>query len=109
VSVLAGPRGDQPLVEISAPVQAGNSGGPLLDESGQVIEMLVGTMDALDVKYATAQPPQNVIFAVRGERIRQFLNDAGVAYRTSNFSRTVDTKEIAVAARPFTLVVECLR
>jgi S1-C subfamily serine protease len=109
VSALAGPRGHRRLVEISAPVQAGNSGGPLLDDSAQVIGMVVGTMDALNVQQATGQPPQNVNFAVRGELVRRFLDEAGGRYRTASFSRAVDTQEIAAAARHFTLVLECLR
>jgi S1-C subfamily serine protease len=49
VSALAGPRDATRYLPITAPVQPGNSGGPLLDPSGNVIGVVVGKLDALTV------------------------------------------------------------
>jgi S1-C subfamily serine protease len=97
------------LLQVSAPVQPGNSGGPLLDDSGRVIGMVVGTVDALEVARTAGVPPQNLNFAVRGEQIRRFLDGARVHYRTGRANGSVRTEDIAARARGFTLVVECLR
>ena len=37
VSALAGPGDDRRLIQITAPVQSGNSGGPVLDAAGNVV------------------------------------------------------------------------
>jgi S1-C subfamily serine protease len=36
IAALSGPKGDTRLLQTSAPIQPGNSGGPLLDSSGRV-------------------------------------------------------------------------
>lgn len=64
INRLSGVRADSRLLQISAPVQPGNSGGPLLDVSGNVIGVVVGKLDALKVAGATGDIPQNVNFAV---------------------------------------------
>ena len=46
VSALAGLGDDSRFLQISAPVQPGNSGGPLLDASGHLIGIVTGKLDA---------------------------------------------------------------
>ena len=64
VSALAGPSDDTRLLQITAPVQPGNSGGPLLDQSGNVIGVVVSKLDTLKIARATGDIPQNVNFAI---------------------------------------------
>lgn len=109
VSALAGPGNDSRLLQITAPVQPGNSGGPLLDEGGHVIGVVVSKLDALKVAEITGDLPQNVNFAISGAVVRAFLEGQGVAYATDLSTKRLDTAEIAEAARGFTVVVECWR
>jgi S1-C subfamily serine protease len=109
VSALAGPGNDSRLLQISAPVQPGNSGGPLLDEGGHVIGVVVSKLDALKVAEITGDLPQNVNFAISGAVVRAFLEGQGVAYTTAGSTKPLSTAEIAEAARGFTVVVECWR
>lgn len=109
VSALAGPGNDSRLLQISAPVQPGNSGGPLLDEGGRVIGVVVSKLDALKVAEITGDLPQNVNFAISGTVVRAFLEGQGVAYTTAASTKPLSTAEIAEAARGFTVVVECWR
>lgn len=81
ISALAGIGNDRRTIQISAPVQPGNSGGPLLDSSGGVVGVVVAKLDAVRVFAATGDIPQNVNFAINGELITAFLDRAGVAYR----------------------------
>jgi S1-C subfamily serine protease len=46
ISALAGPHDDTGVLQITAPVQPGNSGGPLLDQSGNAIGVVVAKLDA---------------------------------------------------------------
>jgi hypothetical protein len=55
VSRLSGLVGDTGQLQISAPVQLGNSGGPVLDAAGQVIGMVVSKPDAAGVATGLAR------------------------------------------------------
>ena len=49
VSALAGPGDDRRLIQITAPVQPGNSGGPVLDAAGNVVRVVVAKLDAFKI------------------------------------------------------------
>ncbi len=78
VSALAGPR--QPRLMISAPVQPGNSGGPLIDGGGAVIGVVVSRLDDMKVFEATGSLPQNMNFAVPVDELARFLDRARVTW-----------------------------
>lgn len=108
--VLSAPTGigdDIRFVQISAPVQPGNSGGPLLDRSGHVIGVIVSKLDALRVARLTGDVPQNVNFAVHWTEVRSFLDQEGVAYRKAASLNRHETGKIAAEAGPFTVGIDC--
>ena len=86
--------------QFTAPIQPGNSGGPVLDAAGNV----VGIAASRIVKNRA----QNVNFAVSLKAIRKFLEDAEVepGYVSSSDTRKEWT-EIARAAQEFTVPVLC--
>jgi S1-C subfamily serine protease len=57
--------GDAGYMQISVPVQPGNSGGPLLNGSGEVVGIVVATASALSFLKGTGALPQNVSWAVK--------------------------------------------
>jgi serine protease Do len=79
VSALAGMRDDPAMITISAPVQPGNSGGPLLAVNGSVIGVVVARLDALRVAEATGDLPENINYAVTGRELLAFLEAEGVS------------------------------
>ena len=80
VSALAGLRDDPKYIQVTAPVQPGNSGGPLLDGGGNVIGVITAKLDALAVAKRTGDVPQNVNFAVRAEVLEAFLQTHKIPY-----------------------------
>jgi S1-C subfamily serine protease len=58
--------GDAGYMQISVPVQPGNSGGPLINRSGEVVGVVVATASALSFLKGTGALPQNVSWAVKG-------------------------------------------
>lgn len=73
VSSLAGIRDDPDQMQISVPVQPGNSGGPLTDMNGDIVGVVVGRMNDLKVIKIAGSVPQNVNYAVKGTTLLQFL------------------------------------
>jgi len=112
VSALAGPKNDASLIQITAPIQRGNSGGPVLDENGEVIGVVTSKLNALRVALATGDIPQNVNFAVTGTIARGFLEANGVEVHDVDSPAQGVRPSVADAserARRFTLLLECWR
>lgn len=107
VSAMAGIGNDRRFLQISAPVQAGNSGGPLLDESGRIVGVVVAKLDAARVFEITGDLPQNVNFAINGQLLTDFLNANGVNYATSAQSAILTPADVADGAKRYTVPIEC--
>ena len=107
VSALAGPGDDRRLFQMTAPVQPGNSGGPVLDLSGRVVGVAVARLDARTVARATGTLPQNVNFAIAAGTARAFLDAEGVPYETASADDALGAERVAADARLFTVPVEC--
>ena len=107
VSALAGPKNDIRLLQITAPIQPGNSGGPLHDESGNVVGVVVSKLDALKFASVTGDIPQNINFAVNIRIAQIFLDAHGVKYSSANSLAAYSTADITEIARAYTLPIEC--
>jgi len=107
LSATSGLQTDVRFVQISAPVQPGNSGGPLFDSSGHVIGVVVAKLDAVKVAQVTGDVPQNVNFAVHWAEVRAFLDDAGVPYRKEVSQHPTTTRSTAAAATHVAVAIEC--
>jgi serine protease Do len=105
INALAGIRNDPANFQISAEVQPGNSGGPLLDMQGNVVGVVVSKLDS-----ARVQNVDNVNFAVKGEAAQAFLRRAGVAFRGAE-SRGADRSaaDVGEVAHRSTLMIRCER
>ena len=107
VSSLAGIRGDSRFIQISAPVQPGNSGGPLVDAHGAVVGIIVGKLNALRVARATGDIPQNVNFAIGLRSVQTFLEARGVPYVVAE-GQSRDLSAAVESASAATVQVVCL-
>jgi tetratricopeptide (TPR) repeat protein len=109
VSALAGVADDSRYVQISAPVQLGNSGGPLLDASGHLVGIVTAKLDALRTARLTGDIPENVNFALKAEVARTFLDSKRIDYHTARSDEQLSPADVADIARPFTVHIECER
>ena len=92
-----------------APVQPGNSSGPVLDAVGSVVGVAVAKLDAIKTAQSTGDIPQNVNFAVSAGTARAFLDAESVPYETTPSNQAMAPADVAAAARKFTVLVECWR
>jgi S1-C subfamily serine protease len=103
VTATAGPRDDTRILQISAPVQGGNSGGPLLDVHGNIAGVVVARLNAKDV----SNIPQNVNFALKASVAAMFLEANGVRVGGSATSEMLSSADLADVAKSFTVFIAC--
>lgn len=76
ISNSSGIDNDPRMFQISIPIQAGNSGSPLLDSNGRVIGVITSTLNSKAMLKATGTLPQNVNFATKSSYLRSILSMA---------------------------------
>ncbi len=108
LTALGGLRGDARLFQFSAPVQPGNSGGPVMDETGRVIGVTKSVL-SLAVAITTGLAPQNVNFATKTDVASSFLSANQNALSEAPVRAAMPAAAVADLARRFTVRVECLR
>lgn len=87
-------------------MQQGNSGGPLLDQAGNVVGIVFGKINVLAAAKATADIPQNVNFARKAAVAFTFLQTHGVQFTSSNVaSASLSPADLAERAKTFTVFI----
>ncbi|WP_271950416.1 S1C family serine protease [Ruegeria faecimaris] len=107
VSSLKGLAGELNTMQISSPIQSGNSGGPLLASDGEVVGVVVAKLNEQVVADALGDTPQNVNFAIRGEIAKLFLAQNSIDAKLSLDDEELKPEEIAELAASFTTFIEC--
>jgi hypothetical protein len=115
VTALAGLGDDSRFLQISAPVQPGNSGGPLFDRYGNVVGVVVAKLNALKIASATGDIPQNVNFAIKASVAIGFLDAQRVTYSAEappppgSMLDALSTPDIATRAQALAVQVVCIQ
>lgn len=101
ITAVAGVGDDTSKLQISAPVQPGNSGGPLVDKRGNIVGVIVSRLKG-DVA-------QNANFAIKSSIAETFLEVNNVQPVKVERIVDLDGADIADHAKTFTLHVVCNR
>jgi len=114
VAALAGPANNSSLIQITSPVQPGNSGGPVLNKRGEVVGVVVGKANVIKLAKVTGDIAQNINFAIAGRTVTAFLDGNLIKYSKRNnalslFSSQKSSSELADLARQSSVKLECLR
>jgi len=109
VSADRGLGDDTGQFQIDAAVQPGNSGGPIYDENGNIVGVVVSQLNKMKFAKATGSIPENVNFGIKASTVRQFLNASGLPTKWSKRSKSMSTRELAKIAKSQTVMVMCHR
>lgn len=107
VSSLSGLGGDTRHFQLSAPIQPGNSGGPVVNTSGQVVGVTRARLDDVATLEASGALPQNVNYAIRSDIAASFLRANGIDPSESESAAKLDPTDIATAGRGYTFQIRC--
>ncbi len=110
ITSLSGIDDDTRFLQMSAPIQPGNSGGPLVDMSGNIVGVVVAQLNALTVMRVDKSLPQNVNFAIQVPMVVNFLMVKGVTPRLDNAqngTRTLAPPDVADLTKQFTVQIFC--
>ena len=107
VSATRGMGDDSGQFQLDAAVQPGNSGGPIYDEKGNIVGVVVALLNKLKVAKAIGSLPENVNFGIKASTVRQFLTSTGLPTKWSKRSKTMPKIELAKIAQKQALMVMC--
>lgn len=112
VSALQGIKGNFANIKIDAAIQPGNSGGPVVNEDGELVGMTVATMDYMKIFESYDSLPQNENFAIKSEILANMLNTINVnfEYKGTNFLSlfsSLSNAEIISNVDSATVYLEC--
>lgn len=108
ITAFAGIGDDSRHIQVSTPVQPGNSGGPLVDHHGNLVGVVTYKLNAIKTAAASGDIPQNVNFAVKASIVASFLETNRVAFETgAPGGATVAPADLAERARGVSVFVRC--
>ena len=107
VTALTGLRDDSRYIQISAAIQPGNSGGPVIDEVGRLVGVVESKLNALKMAKLTGDIPQNVNFAVRSSTLANFLEANRIPYEPAKEGASLPNTQLAERAEAASVQLEC--
>jgi S1-C subfamily serine protease len=109
VSAIRGIGDDSGQFQLDAAVQPGNSGGPIYDENGNIVGVVVAQLNKLKMAKTIGSMPENVNFGIKASTVRSFLTSSGLPTKWSSRSKSMPTKDLAKIAKNQTVMVVCHR
>ncbi len=88
ISSLSGPGNDDTFIQVTVPIQPGNSGGPLLNNNGQLIGVVTSSAAILNFLKYTGTLPQNISWAVKSNYLLPLIHQE----ETNNVTFSLNTK-----------------
>ena len=109
ISATRGLGDDSGQFQMDAAVQPGNSGGPIYDENGNIVGVVVAQLNKMKFAKHAGSIPENQNFGIKASTVRQFLSSSGLPTKWSKRSKSMSTRELAKIAKRQTVMVMCHR
>ncbi len=96
-------------MQITAPVQPGNSGGPVVDKAGRIVGVVVSKIELGFALEEFGTVPENVNFAIRSDIAKLFLSANGLSFVEEDEPRDLTPEALAAELQRSTVLVECFQ
>jgi|GEM_PF-3194896 len=96
-----------PAMIVKGDIRKGSSGGPLIDTGGNVIGVVVASVNAVAAYKTTGAALSDVGFVLPGDRVQRFLAAANVAYHQNQQRPLQPEERLLEDARAFMVQVGC--
>lgn len=112
ISSLSGLQDDPRLLQLSLPMQPGNSGGPVFDRHGNLVGMCVSRISDFYVLEQTGALPQNVTYSLKGTLLENLLAanvDGRTVLARAPSRQERRPEELVETIRPFIVRIEATK
>ena len=106
VSALTGMGNNYSEIQIDAALQQGNSGGPIIDEYGNIVAVAVAKLDAKYMLEKYGIIPENTNFGVKVSAVKNLLEGNNVSLKVPNKS-SVSIRDLGNNATNGTVYLTC--
>lgn len=105
ISSTAGAGNDVREVQISIPIQGGNSGGPLVAANGQAMGVIASSLVSFDGGDDPSNRPELVNYAVKAAYVRPLIDDLPDLGGYTPVEASADMEQLAERLRPAVFMV----
>lgn len=106
ISSLTGIGNNFSNIQIDAALQSGNSGGPILDELGNVVGVAVAKLDAKFMFDKFGSIPENTNFGIKSNVVKSIMDSNDVNGPTSN-GRAISKSQLGKMITDGTYYISC--
>jgi len=106
VSSLSGIGNNYSEIQIDAALQPGNSGGPIIDEYGNIIAVAVAKLDMKKILKDYGVIPENTNFGIKTSAVRNLLQGNAVSTKPPN-TEILTKQELSRSATDGTVFLSC--
>ncbi|GLI21751.1 serine protease [Xanthobacter flavus] len=107
VSSLAGMGNDARLLQFTAPIQPGNSGGPIVDNGGSIVGVIQSKLSEVASLQNNGSLPQNINFGIKADLAANFMRANGVDPTDVDTAPPQEATAVAREGRGYTFQIKC--
>ena len=106
VSSVSGIGNDYSQIQIDAALQPGNSGGPILDEFGNVVAVAVAKLSLEKILEDFGVVPENTNFGVKASAVKNLMEGNQISFKSPN-TEVLSKQNLSQAATAGTVFLSC--
>ena len=103
---MSGIGNDYSQIQIDAALQPGNSGGPILDEFGNVVAVAVAKLSLEKILKDFGVVPENTNFGVKASAVKNLMEGNQISFKSPNVE-VLSKRDLSQAATAGTLFLSC--